>query len=120
MRQEGYYWVKIKRREDNPGWHIAFWHDNNGGDDPDWCWHSDAFDTKHYDWFFDEINETRILAPDEILKTEGSLEGLIQTVSRLAMLGIDFSYNAKSQILTYIGTGDVKIVATTGGFNFDQ
>lgn len=60
IREEGYYWVKMPDDDINPGWKIALWHDNNGGDDADWCWHSSAFDTKHYDNFFEEINENRI------------------------------------------------------------
>lgn len=65
-RKEGYYWVKMPEDDINPGWKVALWHDNDGGfDGGDWCWHSTAFDTKHYDNFFEKINENRIPPPYE-------------------------------------------------------
>lgn len=67
-----------------------------------------------------EINETRIPAPDEAIETEDSLFGLLQTVQRLAISGIDFQYNAKSQNLTYKAPGAVRVTGNSvkGGFNF--
>jgi hypothetical protein len=66
-RKEGYYWVRL----DDPffnHWHIALWHDNDGGyEDGDWCWHTPYIEGKSDDSDFLEINETRIPTPDEII-----------------------------------------------------
>lgn len=87
QRQSGYYWVK-----DEGKWSIAFYHDNNGGDDPDWCWRRHNKTGKVYDEWFSAINETRILNPDEKDAAIPSINGfdLLDTVLRNAQrTGVD-------------------------------
>lgn len=112
-RKAGYYWVKMSDT-DNDGWECAKFKQSK------WV----IFDglTTYDDSFFTEINEDRIASPNEILQTEDSLLGLLQTVQRLAMCEIDFQYDAKKQNLTYKMPGQVRIIATTvnGGFNFGK
>ena len=54
-RQSGYYWV-------NQGglWEVAFWNAVISE------WHVTGSSTYWGDSIFDQINETRILAPDEV------------------------------------------------------
>lgn len=58
MREEGYYWVKI-----NAEWDIAYWNDLY------WSWTKDPFLVGEFDQLSESdiqnINETRILNPDE-------------------------------------------------------
>lgn len=69
-RQEGYYWARLDDKI-RPEWHIVLWCDNDGGyDGGDWWWRLAGEDDKYYDDDFSEINETRILSPDEPVVTD--------------------------------------------------
>ncbi len=112
-RQAGYYWVKL-----NDKWCACYW-----CTDRDMTFKNGFWNDGHF-LFSDspnlEINETRIPAPDEILQTEDSLRGLLETVQRLTLYGIDFSYNAKTQTLTYQAPGIARSISATVGFNFGE
>lgn len=55
-RKSGYYWVKKK----GSAWGLAYWASSAS------VWLEDGIDDVFDDSVFDQINETRILAPDEV------------------------------------------------------
>jgi hypothetical protein len=69
-RKEGYYWVKIDTSTEElkyhgNHWQAALWYCNNG-DGSDLLWRIAGDDTRFDDDDFSEINETRIVSPDEL------------------------------------------------------
>jgi hypothetical protein len=76
-RKEGYYWVKIDTSTEElkyhgNHWRAALWYCNNG-DGSDLLWRIAGDDTRFDDDDFFEINETRILPPDEQNPTLGKV-----------------------------------------------
>lgn len=57
MRELGYYWVKTAY---NHKWAVGKWQYGY------WMLESDISHTSHGDSYFSEINEARILSPDEV------------------------------------------------------